>query len=375
MRLWGKKPPRNQRTVQGLRSVQSHGGNPSEPTERPALRQRLAASWQAWKARAEQPDLPEATPNDEVDEEEASGGGWWSALAWAAAALCIGIVALASLNLHDFQTRVESGVVSKFEVVGAKRVTPQQVEKASGVRWGSALTSIDRTAVSRAIEQLAWVRQAEVEAELPNKLRFVVREYQPYALLLGEGKMMIVDRDGFVFKQAELGEAGDLPVITGFSPALSRDALVKTLRSDETPEQRRLRSLLRLLEAHAHSPLAERFPLSEVHWDAVLGITLVSARDGAEVRLGRGIENDLSRAFGNIDRVLRQADRDGEWLRYALLDDELRPDRVVVRTEPLGAAVQAGGAAAVGLPKAATAEAKLAPLAKGAPSEPEEPAD
>lgn len=373
MKLWGKKPPRNQRTAQAIRAVAP--ASPGQPP-RPPMSERLAQRWQAWKSRAEQADLPEAAAADEVDEEEASRGGWWGALAWIAAALCIGIVALASLNLHDFQTRVESGVVSKFEVVGAKRVTPQQVEKASGVRWGSALTSIDRNAVSRAIETLAWVRQAEVEAELPNKLRFVVREYQPYALLLGNGKMMIVDRDGFVFKQADLGEAGDLPVITGFSPALSRDALVKTVRADETPEQRRLRGLLRLLDAHAQSPLAERFPLSEVHWDAVLGITLVSARDGAEVRLGRGIEIDPSRAFGNILRVLNQADRDGEWLRYALLDDELRPDRVVVRTEPLGAAnAQAGGAAAVGLPKAATAESALGPAQKTAPSEPEEPAD
>ena len=133
--------------------------------------------------------------------------------------------------------------------------------------------------------------------------------------------------------------------------------------------------LLRLLEAHAQSPLVERFPLSEVHWDAVLGITLVSARDGAEVRLGRGIEADLPRAFGNVLRVLNQADRDGEWLRYALLDDELRPDRVVVRTEPLGAAgTQAGGAAAVGLPKAATADQRAA-TAKVAPTEPKKPAN
>lgn len=365
MKLWGKKPPRNQRTAQGVRAVQA---------PRPSLAERLAQRWRDWKHRAEQPEAPEASASDEVDEDEANGSGWWGAVAWMAAALCIGIVALASLNLHDFQTRVESGVVSKFEVVGAHRVTAQQVEKASGVRWGSALTSIDRNAVSRAIETLAWVRQAEVEAELPNKLRFVVREYQPYALLLGEGKMMIVDRDGFVFKEAELGEAGDLPVITGFSPALSRDALVKAPRSDETPEQRRLRGLLRLLEAHANSPLVERFPLSEVHWDAVLGITLVSARDGAEVRLGRGVEADPGRAFGNILRVLDQADRDGEWLRYALLDDELRPDRVVVRTEPLGATgAQAGGAAAVGLPKAATASGGAAAQRAAEPAE--DPAD
>lgn len=367
-RLGGQRPPRNQRTQQREAVAKA---------ERTPLSQRLGEAWRGWKARAEQPEGPAESASDEVDEEEASSAGWFGVLGWLAAILCIGIVALAGLNLHDFQTRVESAVVSKFEVVGASRVTPQQVEKASGLRWGSPLTSIDRNQTSRAIEKLAWVRQAEVEPELPNKVRLMVSEYQPYALLLGEGRMMIVDSAGFVFKEAELGEVGDLPVITGFAPSLSRDAHIKAAHAEDTPDQRRLRGILRLLEAHGHSVLAERFPLSEVHWDPVLGITLVSARDGTEVRLGRGLELDPQRAFRNIHRVLDQAEREGQWLRYALLDDELRPDRVVVRTEPvgqapqghLGGAVHAGGAGGVELPKAPT------PSQRVAPPDPDEPAD
>lgn len=367
-RSGGPRAARNQRTQQREAVAKA---------QRIPLSQRLGDAWRSWKARAEQPESPAEAGTDEVDEEEASSVGWFGALGWIAAVLCVGIAALASLNLHDFQTRVESAVVSKFEVVGASRVTAQQVEKASGLRWGSPLTSIDRNQTSRAIEKLAWVRQAEVEPELPNKVRLIVSEYQPYALLLGEGRMMIVDHAGFVFKEAELGEVGDLPVITGFAPSLSRDAHIKAAHTDGTPDQRRLRGILRLLEAHGQSVLAERFPLSEVHWDPVLGITLVSARDGAEVRLGRGLELDAPRAFRNIHRVLDQAEREGQWLRYALLDDELRPDRVVVRTEPVSQApqgsleggVHAGGAGGVALPKAPTpAQRVVAP-------EPEEPAD
>ena len=364
----GKRPARNQRTQERQAVAKA---------ERKPLTQRMGESWRNWKTRAEQPELPPAAASDEVDEEEVSGGGWIGVLGWVAAFMCVGIAVMAGLNLHDFQTRVESAVVSKFEVIGAKRVSAQHVEKACGLRWGSPLTSIDRNLVARSIEKLAWVRHAEVEPELPNKVRLIVSEYQPYALLLGEGHVMIVDSAGFVFKEAELGEVGDLPVITGFAPSLTRDAHIKAAHTEETADQRRLRGILRLLEGHSQSVLAERFPLSEVHWDPVLGITLVSARDGAEVRLGHGLELDAQRAFRNILRVLDQAEREGQWLRYALLDDELRPDRVIVRTEPVGHApqgspeggVHAGGAGAVALPKAPTATQRVA-----AP-EPEEPAD
>jgi hypothetical protein len=333
-----------------------------------SLRERSRAWWQGLGSeRPPEPDSDEVEVEAESDDN--GDGGWWSWVIWGTAALCLGIVGLGMLNLRDFQTRIETGVASKFEVAGSKRVSQQQVLGASGVRWGTPLTAIDRDTVSRAIEKLPWVRQAEVEAELPNKVSFHVTEYVPYALLLGHDKMMIVDKDGFVFKEAELGEAGDLPVITGFSPTVTRDAHARLPTTepttDQVAERRRLRTVLRLIEAHGQSQLVERFPLSEVHWDPVLGITLVSARDGAELRLGLALGSDPNRALAVAARVLAQADHSGEWLRYALLDDELRPDRVVVRTQAPG--TMAGGAGAAALPKSPTADKKDAdqPAADG----------
>ncbi len=344
-----KKQPVNQRRAQRVPLRDRLG----------ALRERGRTWWQGLgKERPAEADSDEI--EIEVEADETVDGGWWSWLIWGTAALCLGIVGLAMLNLRDFQTRIETGVASKFEVKGWKRVTQQQVLGASGVRWGTPLTAIDRDTVSRAIETLPWVRQAEVEAELPNKVSFRVTEYVPYALLLGRDRLMIVDKDGFVFKEAELGEAGDLPVITGFSPTVSRDAHARGPQveptTDQTAERRRLRTVLRLIEAHGQSNLVERFPLSEVHWDPVLGITLVSARDGAELRLGLTLGNDPNRALAVAGRVLAQADKSGEWLRYALLDDELRPDRVVVRTQAPSSL--AGGAAAAAVPKAPAADKK-----------------
>ncbi len=329
---------------------------PDQP-KRSGMGDKLRQWWQA--KNADVPAVEVERDDDEVEVSETPAAGWMTALTWGMALLCLLIVALAVLNMHDFQTRVETGVASKFETLGAKRVTSQQVLLHSGVRWGSDLVAIDREAAARGIEKLPWVRHAEVRTQLPNKVTFLVQEYLPYALLLGDGKMMIVDANGHVFKRAELGEAGDLPVLTGFSTTLYREAHLQVAGEAPSGEQRRLRDVLRLIQAHATSPLSERFPLSEVHRDTVLGTTLVSAKDGAEIRLGKNLEADPLRAFALIGRVLDQAEKAGEWLRYALLDDELRPERIVVRTEKVSAkSALAGGAGAVPLPKEPTRSAK-----------------
>jgi hypothetical protein len=347
-------------------------GRPTVNTRRAArqsLRDRWAQWWQARTAPAEEAEQAPAESDDdeiELDDDQASSG-WWTWLAWGGAALCLGMAALIFLNISEVPRERELTVASKFNYYGIRRITEKQVLQASGVRYGTPLTSIDRDTVARSIERLPWVRQAEVEAQLPDRVVFRVVEYQPYALLAAEGKLYIVDRGGFVFKQADPDEAGDLPILTGFSATLSRDAHIQTARSELTAEQRRLREILRLIEAHASSELASRLPLSEVHWDPVLGATLVGARDGTEIRLNRALVAEPQRAFELVARLLRQAERDGEWLRYALFDDEMRPDRVVVRAERF-AAVKPGGPGTTALPQTTDG-------ARAVPPDPDDPHD
>ena len=109
----------------------------------------------------------------------------------------------------------------------------------------------------------------------------------------------------------------------------------------------------------------------------MLGTTLISANDGAEIRLGHALETDLGRAFSLVGRLLDRIDHRSEWLQYALIDDDVRQDRAVVRAVPLpqkpgdeltqaGATAQVGAPAAAGVPKAAAPVDKNAMPAKAA---------
>ncbi len=340
----------------------------------------MQASWKAWRAkRVERTKVPDEIALPRVP--------WVKILGVLAAVACVAQLVYAAGSFETYIQRTQNFHVAKFEVTGQKRVDRQAIIDASGVKPGASLTSLDPVVVQRTVEALPWVRTARVEAQLPSTLVIRVSEYQPFALLLSEsGKLLLVDRGGFVFKEADAGEAIDLPIVTGLSAGLSRDVPVvdqraakdnAPLTAKETPTQRRLTDLLRLIDAHTTSPLAARFPLSEVHWDPVLGTTLISANDGAEIRLGHALETDLGRAFSLVGRLLDRIDHRSEWLQYALIDDDVRQDRAVVRAVPLpqkpgdeltqaGATAQVGAPAAAGVPKAAAPVDKNAMPAKAA---------
>lgn len=343
--------------------------------------------------RRAQPEPVEAAldPDDEVTLPQTS---WAKRLLWVAAVGCALLALALVLSMNDFLTRERKGVVSRVVVSGNQRVPTEVIQSAGHTVYGAALMTLDRTAAAKAVERLPWIRRATVEPQLPDAVHIRVVEYEPYALQLSDGALFIVDKEGYVFKKADPDEAFDLPILTGMKVQLSRqseveqdkpvgeEAVAAAKRKIETAEERkqrqeaellrkaerrRLQEVLALLEAHARSPLAELFPLSEVHCDAVLGTTLISAKDGAEIRIGRHQERNLQATFAVIERLLRDLDARGEWLQYALLDDELHVERAVVQAGPKG---RPRPAAAVEppTPQAPPPEAEGMALAEPAPA-------
>jgi hypothetical protein len=334
--LFGQRRPRNVRKV--------------------PLRQRLTLAWQALTPTAEP-----AETDDEAVEAAEPRFLWSRIFTVLVVVVCLTLVVAVMMNLGDYlKEKPDTGNIATFDVSGAHRVTREQLIAASEVRLGSSLVTLDRAVVQRNIERLPWVARARVQQVLPSTLAIQVDEHVPFAVVLGK-KLRIANRDGELFKEAEVGDAPELPILTGLPPTVTGDAPPNEADGAREVGRRHLLDLLRLVDAHAKSSIRERFPLSEVHWDPVLGTTLVSARDGSEIRLGRAMVADPERAFDRIGRLLTRVEERGEWLKYALMDDDLRPDRAVVRSELLGSAeaeaARAGGAGQASAPQIETAAA------------------
>ncbi len=290
-----------------------------------------------------------------------------------AAGVCVALLVGLALSMDTYASRTQQFKVRAFETQGLVRTSEAALVEASGLRVGSPLLGVSVRRVRERLVALPWVQRAEVRIEMPGTVHVSVVEHVPVALV-ADGDIALVDAGGQVIKSLERGVHHELPVMTGVSlealrcPPMPTDAASSEARpakrrgkrgrkggtrnprhasraalSTEDPHERAAqcalarRTLQRMLLVARHwgeTSVAQRFPVGEVSWDPVLGLTVLSARDGAEVRLGHRDGDDLARVIAQLDRLLTALDKRGERLRYALMDDVARPDQAVIDAVP-----------------------------------------
>ena len=250
-------------------------------------------------------------------------------LAWLGMALCLALLGTLVMSLDNYTVRTRQFQVRDFQVIGNHHLDAETVIAAAGVTEGNDLFKVDLAAIRARLEALPWVRQAKADKQLPGRLVLTVEEYVPVVLVAG-GELVLADDSCHLIDRPDAGAHDKLPVVTGISIAdLRRDPPnAATLLA-----RRRLRRAIALVGAWPHE---ERFTLGEVNWDAVRGLTLLSADDGAEIRIGHARDEELDRRFRQIDALLADLERRGQRLRYALMDDPAHPGRAVVRSEDVG---------------------------------------
>lgn len=108
------------------------------------------------------------------------------------------------LELKDF----------KIEGNDGRRVSDQELIRASGVKKGTRLLKISTGEVRRSIETLPWVRKATVERVIPSRLRISVVQRTPELVVMTAQGPFLVDNRGKVLQQAseELPWVRELPV-------------------------------------------------------------------------------------------------------------------------------------------------------------------
>ena len=130
----------------------------------------------------------------------------------------------------------------------------------------------------------------------------------------------LVTRDGLVIKRIEPGDPLDFHVVTGITS--------KALVEDREGATRTIRQALDLASDYDRSPLAQRSPVQEVHVEPNGDMTLVVGKSGVTIRMGSA---PYRKKLDQAARIIGELDRRGAKPDTIMLDDEARPDRVVVR--------------------------------------------
>ena len=116
------------------------------------------------------------------------------------------VLALAELGLAVFLVSGPIFQVRHVDVRGAGRLGPAQVRSIGGLDRPTSVFSVDAATIRRKLTATAWVREATVSTELPDRVVVAVEEWQPVAAYRAgpQGRPLYLSDRGVV-----LGPAAD----------------------------------------------------------------------------------------------------------------------------------------------------------------------
>lgn len=208
---------------------------------------------------------------------------WRGALHWAPAVMKFALAVVAGLLVFAGYRAAASAPffqLKKVEVIGASRSSRDEIDGAvRRVVGAGGVWNADLDAMTREVEELQWVRAAQVQRVLPSGLRVRVFEREPRMVArTTQGRLVWVDDEGVRLGPASADDA---------------DFFVRGLDEDRDAEARtrnreRLAVAARLRDDWAREGLAGRVSEVNLHDLRDVRVQLTGEDAGVEVQLSGG---------------------------------------------------------------------------------------
>ncbi len=253
------------------------------------------------------------------------GGGAWNKVLAAlrlglGLALVVGTSVSVAYSVRHYALTSPRFSIQEVNLIGGKRVSPQQVQDQAGVVLGSNVFALDTAVAEKKLLENPWISEARVTRDLPRSLRIEVKEREPAALAVFSDRLYLVTAEGEPFKALSPGDPADFPLITGAS--------VEGLSRDRARELDRVRIGLEVLEQYSRVPLSKTQPAQEVHLADSGDITLTAGKEGITFELGK---DSYRRKLLMGEQVVAEMRKKGRSPGIVFLDNLAHPERVVVR--------------------------------------------
>lgn len=240
--------------------------------------------------------------------------------ALAGVTMVVGIASFVAWGARRYVQTSPRFAVSEIVTTGAKRRSADELATTAGIVKGQNVFTTDLDRARARLLADPWIADAHLARQLPGTVFVHVEEREAAGLLsTGEGTYLVM-RDGSIIKKVEAGDPVDLHVVTGIK--------VQQLVDDREGALRFVHRALDLAADFDHCPLAQRSPLEEVHVEPNGDMTLVIGKSGITLQLGAA---PYRRKLEQAVRVVAELDRRGAKPDTIMLDNDSRPDRVVVR--------------------------------------------
>ncbi len=128
------------------------------------------------------------------------------------------------------QVTADAGfAVRAVYVEGRVSSTREELLTALRVDLGDPILAVDLARAQRALADLPWVAAASLERRLPGTLHIRLAERQPMALWQVNRRLVVIDGDGVVLADRDLGRFADLPIVVGENAPAQAPGLMAAL--------------------------------------------------------------------------------------------------------------------------------------------------
>jgi cell division protein FtsQ len=234
--------------------------------------------------------------------------------------LVVGIASTVAWGARHYVRTSPRFGVAEIITTGARHRSPEELATTAGIAKGQNVFTTDLDRARARLLADPWISDANLGRQLPGTIFVHVVERQAAGLLATNEGTYLVTREGSIIKKVEPGDPTDLHVITGVR--------VQQLVDDREGATRTIAHALDLASDYDHSPLAAAKPLEEVHVENNGEMTLVVGKSAVTIKLGAA---PYRRKIEQAVRVVAELDRRGAKPDAIMLDNDARPDRVVVR--------------------------------------------
>lgn len=225
--------------------------------------------------------------------------GLRTALPVVAAAVVIGLVTAAGAAAYSWLGHSRLFAVREIDLNPCAHVTRDEVWGIlGGGGAGGSIWTLSVDEIGRRLRSSPWIRTVSVRKSFPDRLIVRIEERAPVAMVNLDALWYVDDR-GTVFKRLTTYDSKAFPIITGFSAA--------DLSAGDAVAMANLRRTLELLRMAEGSVLRQN--VSEAHFDAQDGYTLVTRDTGLQLKIGT---MDFREAMKRIEAALPRLSRLGQ---------------------------------------------------------------
>lgn len=240
--------------------------------------------------------------------------------------LCVGLAVVVAAStavaysLHRYALTTTRFGIKDVELVGAKRLSAEEVRALGGIEIGKNLFAFDTRAAEDRLLRDPWVSSAHVLRRLPSTLHVEITERDAAAIAVLGDRPFLVTPDGEPFKEVKPEDPTDLPLITGVSAG--------DWARDRIGAEERLRTGVDLIRQYERLGMARVHPAEEVSLQASGYTVLTVGQKGIALELGRA---PFARKLAMAAEVVGELGAKGRTPGIVFLDNEAHPERVVVR--------------------------------------------